>query len=166
MQRYAHLFIILPVLLLDRWTKLLVQGDLPLGGGVNVFSWLSIVHWQNRGGLFGIMAHHAAGQYIFLFIPLAIIAALAFYVVACRLPFWSRFSLTFVLSGAIGNMYDRIFCGSVVDFILVSYRSYYWPAFNVADMAITFGIGLWLYAQIFIKETPRAGVGRAGERAS
>ncbi len=49
-------------------------------------------------------------------------------------------------------MYDRIFDGSVLDFLLVSYKSYYWPAFNVADMSITFGIGLWLYTQLFIKE--------------
>jgi signal peptidase II len=86
-------------------------------------------------------------------IPLAIIAGLAYYLVAYRLPNWSRFSLAFVLSGALGNMYDRIFFdGSVLDFLLVSYKSYYWPAFNVADMSITFGIGLWLTTQLFIKE--------------
>lgn len=69
-----------------------------------------------------------------------------------RLPIWTRLSLTFVLSGAVGNMYDRFFYGSVVDFILVSYKTYYWPAFNVADMSITFGIGLWIFAQLFTGE--------------
>jgi signal peptidase II len=60
-----------------------------------------------------------------------------------------------VLSGAIGNLYDRIAYGYVVDFILVHYESYQWPAFNVADSAITFGIGIWLYTQLFSKEGAR-----------
>ena len=153
MQRYAHLFIIPPVFFLDRWTKLLVQDNLSFGEQLRVSSWLSIVHWRNTGGLFGLMSQHEAGRYIFFLVPLAIIAGLAYYLVAYRLPGWSRFSLAFVLSGALGNMYDRIFFdGSVLDFLLVSYKSYYWPAFNVADMSITFGIGLWLTTQLFIKE--------------
>ena len=151
MQRYAHLLIILPVFFLDRWTKLLVREGLPLGGRLRVSSWLWIVHWRNKGGLFGLMSKHESGRYIFLLIPLIIIAALAYYLVVYRLSNWSRFSLAFVLSGALGNMYDRIFDGSVLDFLLVSYKAYYWPAFNVADMSITFGIGLWLYTQLFIK---------------
>ena len=129
-----------------------MRDDLPFGGQVGLFSWLSIVHWRNKGGLFGLMSQNEAGRYIFLLVPLAIIAGLAYYLVAYRLYNWTRFSLVFVLSGALGNMYDRIFEGSVLDFVLVSYKSYYWPAFNVADMSITFGIGLWLYAQLFIKE--------------
>ncbi len=152
MQRYAHLLLIPPIFFLDRWTKILVRDDLPFGGQVGLFSWLSIVHWRNKGGLFGLMSQNEAGRYIFLLVPLAIIAGLAYYLVAYRLYNWTRFSLVFVLSGALGNMYDRIFEGSVLDFVLVSYKSYYWPAFNVADMSITFGIGLWLYAQLFIKE--------------
>ena len=129
-----------------------MQENLPFGGQLRVYCWLSIVHWRNKGGLFGLMSQHEAGRYIFFLIPLAIIAGLAYYLVVYRPPDWSRFSLAFVLSGAIGNMYDRVFDGSVLDFLLVSYKSYYWPAFNVADMSITFGIGLWLYAQLFIKE--------------
>ena len=152
MQRYAHLLLIPPVFFLDRWTKLLVQDNLPFGGQLRVYSWLSIVHWRNKGGLFGLMSQHEAGRYIFLLIPIAIIAGLAYYIVAYRLPGWSRYSLAFVLSGALGNIYDRVFGGSVLDFLLFSYKSYYWPAFNVADMSITFGIGLWLYAQLFVKE--------------
>jgi len=152
MQRYSNLLIIVPILLLDRWAKLLVQDGLPTGGALRVSSWLSIVHWQNKGGLFGLMSHHEAGRYVFLLLPLAVIAGLAYYLIRFRLPPWTRFSLTFVLSGALGNMYDRICYGSVVDFILVAYKAYYWPAFNVADMSITFGIGLWLYVQLFTGE--------------
>ena len=152
MQRYAHLLIILPVFVLDRWTKLLVEERLAHGDAIHVFSWLAIIYGQNRGGLFGFMSQHAAGRVVFLIIPLAIIAGLVYYLVAYRLPLWTRLSLTFVLSGALGNIYDRISNGYVVDFILVHYKGFQWPAFNVADSAITFGIGLWLYTQLFLKE--------------
>jgi signal peptidase II len=152
MQRYAHLFIILPVFLLDRWTKALILDHLPFLGSIHVTSWLSIVHWRNKGGLFGLMSQHEAGWYVFLLIPLAIIAGLACYLVAYRLPLWTRLALTFVLAGALGNMYDRILYGYVIDFVDVFYGTYHWPAFNVADMSITFGIGLWLYAQLILKE--------------
>ncbi len=155
MQRYAHLLIVLPVFLLDRWTKSLIVDRLAYGDSAAVFSWLSIVHGRNKGGLFGLMSQHDLGHLVFLIIPLAIIAGLAYYLVVYRLPLWTRLSLTFVLSGAIGNIYDRISYGYVVDFILVHYEGYQWPAFNVADSAITFGIGLWLYEQFFLKEGAR-----------
>jgi signal peptidase II len=152
MQRYAHLLIILPVFLLDRWTKVLVVDQLANGEIHDVFSWLAMVHWHNKGGLFGFMSQHGAGHVIFLVLPLAIIAGLLYYLIAYRLPLWTRLSLTLVLAGAIGNIYDRISYGYVVDFILVHYRGFEWPAFNVADSSITFGIGLWLYTQFFLKE--------------
>jgi signal peptidase II len=165
MQRYAHLFIILPVFVLDRWTKLLIVERLPFGSGRDVTSWLSIVHWQNKGGLFGLMAQHDAARYFFLLVPLVIIAGLVYYLVRTHLQVWSRVALTFVLAGAVGNMYDRLFYGYVVDFIDVYYGPHHWPAFNVADMSITFGIGLWLAAQLLLKEGVKAQAGRhAGSR--
>ncbi len=152
MQRYAHLLIILPVFLLDRWTKSLVEDRLPYGDAVPVFSWLSIVNGRNTGGLYGFMSQHDVGHLIFLIFPFAIIAGLAYYLIFYRPLLWTRLSLTFVLSGAIGNLYDRISRSYVVDFILVHYGRLEWPAFNVADSAITFGIGLWLYTQLFLRE--------------
>lgn len=69
MQRYAHLFIIPPVFVLDRWTKFLVQDGLPMGDSLHVTSWLSIVHWHNKGGLFGMLSQSDAGRYIFSWFP-------------------------------------------------------------------------------------------------
>jgi signal peptidase II len=155
MQRYAHLLLILPIFALDRWTKSLIVDRLGWGDAFPVFSWLAIVHGRNRGGFFGFLSQRDLGHVIFLIVPIAVIAALAYYLVVYRPPLWTRLSLTFVLSGAIGNIYDRIAYGYVVDFILVHYEGYQWPAFNVADSAITFGIGLWLYTQLFTKEGAR-----------
>ncbi len=163
LQRYAYLLIIAPVFLLDRWTKLLVEDHLSFGDSLPVTSWLSIVHWQNKGGLFGLFAHDGSGRLIFLVVPLAIIVGLAYYLVAYRPPLATRLSLTFVLAGAVGNMYDRLLYGFVVDFVDVRlYGSYHWPAFNVADSSITFGIAMWLFLQLF---APGRAEGRVRPRA-
>jgi signal peptidase II len=150
MQRYAYLLIIVPIFVLDRVTKLLILDHLPYTGSIPVTSFFAIVHWRNKGGLFGMLSQSAAGQYIFLVIPLVIIAALAYYIIAYKHPAWESLALTLVLSGALGNIYDRILYGYVVDFLDVSYNDYHWPAFNVADMAITCGVCLWLYTQLLL----------------
>jgi signal peptidase II len=99
------------------------------------------------------MANNAPGRWVFLIVPFLIIAGLVFYLVVHRPPLLTRLSLALVLSGAVGNIYDRVAYGHVVDFIDVRlYGSYHWPAFNVADSAITVGIILWLCAQLLTKE--------------
>jgi signal peptidase II len=153
MQRYSYLLIIPAVFVLDRWTKILIGDHLAYLESIRVTTYLNIVHARNMGGAFGILSQHGAGRLVFLVVPLIIISGLAWYVLFKALPFLQRFSLTFVLAGAIGNIYDRIAYGYVVDFIDFSYKGYSWPAFNVADMAITFGIGLWLCCHIFGQKT-------------
>jgi len=61
-------------------------------------------------------------------------------------------ALSLILGGALGNVFDRVRLGEVVDFIDVYYRSYHWPAFNVADSAISIGVILLLYRLVFAKE--------------
>jgi signal peptidase II len=153
LQRYAHLLILLPVLALDRWTKYLIETHIAFRDGWSLTSWLSIVNWHNTGGLFGFMAHNSLGGYFFLFFPILIIVGLAVYLTIYRIPLWSRLALTFVFAGALGNMYDRFAYGFVIDFIDVAYYgANHWPAFNVADSSITFGIGFWIFAQFILRE--------------
>ena len=61
-------------------------------------------------------------------------------------------ALSIIFGGALGNVIDRARLGEVIDFIDVYYRSYHWPAFNVADSAITIGVLLLLYRMVFVKE--------------
>ncbi len=161
LQRYAYLFIIVPVFLFDRWTKVLIEDHLAFGESWQITSWLSLVHWQNKGGLFGFMADDGSGRLVFLVIPVAIIAGLVYYLVIYRPSLLLRLAFVFILAGAVGNMYDRLFYGYVIDFVDVRvYGSYHWPAFNVADSSITFGISLWLFIQVFAKGTAKGAVGR------
>ena len=134
------------VLLLDQWTKHLVQGRLFLHQTVEVIpGFFNLVHVRNTGGAFGIFGGERGGLGSLLFVVVSLIA------VGCILVFFVRvredektlsLSLSLVLSGAIGNLIDRLWYGEVVDFLDFYVHSYHWPAFNIADSAICIGIGL------------------------
>jgi signal peptidase II len=150
MPSHAYLLIVLLIVGLDRWTKALVIEHLTYLTSIDFTPYLSIVHARNYGGAFGFLSQHGAATYIFLVLPLIIIAGLLYYLLRYQHTETVKFSLTCILAGALGNMYDRVCYGYVTDFIDVYYKQYHWPAFNIADMSITFGIGLWMFAQLFL----------------
>ena len=150
MQRYAQLLIVLLIVVADRWTKALVVERFTFLNSIDITPFLSIVHVRNYGGAFGFLSQHSGATYIFLVFPIVIIAGLIYYLLGYRHTATVRFSLACILGGALGNMYDRLCYGYVTDFIDVYYKRYHWPAFNVADMSISFGIGLWIFAQLFL----------------
>jgi signal peptidase II len=154
MQRYAQLLIIVSVFVLDQVTKFLVVRHVPYLGEISITSFFSIVHGRNYGGVFGFLSQHEAAKYIFLILPIVIVLFLIYYVFFYRIAFSRRIALTFVLAGAIGNVYDRVAQGYVTDFLDFYYRTYHWPAFNVADMAINFGICLWLCMELLWAKKP------------
>jgi signal peptidase II len=154
MQRYAQLIIVAFVLVLDQWTKALVVRHVPYLGEIKIGSFFSVVHGRNYGGLFGFLSNHEAGRYVFLILPLVIIGFLIYYVFFHRIAPSQRIALTFVLAGALGNVYDRVAQGYVTDFLDFYYGVHHWPAFNVADMAIDFGIGLWLFMELVSAKKP------------
>ncbi|MGD0916424.1 MAG: signal peptidase II [Thermodesulfobacteriota bacterium] len=146
-RRYWVLLVVcFGVLLLDQWSKHVVQERLPLYQAVRVIPGLfNLVHVRNTGGAFGIFGGEKGGLGSYLFVAVSIIAigSILFLFVKTRED-EKTLSLSFslVLSGAIGNLIDRLWYGEVVDFLDFYLLSYHWPAFNVADSAICFGIGL------------------------
>lgn len=148
MRRY-FVFIIIPIVFaLDRWTKVVISEKIPYLEGINITSFFSIVHVRNYGGAFSLFSQHPLSKYIFTFLPLIIIFVLIYILIKHMLPFQKALSLVCILSGAIGNIYDRLINGYVVDFLDFFYKNYHWPAFNVADIFISFGICLWLYMEL------------------
>ncbi len=162
MRRYLVLLIIPLVFFLDRWTKLLVIQDLPIGRFVEVTPFFSIVHARNTGGAFSLLAQHVWAKPIFTVLPILIIGMLLFVLILYRMEFSKMLSLTCILSGAIGNIYDRLSYGNVVDFLDFYCGKYHWPAFNVADISISFGICFWLFVEM--KAHFRAKSGKAAAR--
>jgi signal peptidase II len=113
---------------------------------------LDITRMHNVGAAFSFLAN-ASGWQRWLFIGLAAVVSIAIIVWLCRLPRGSRLllagGLALVLGGALGNVIDRIRLGYVIDFIHFHWQRAYFPAFNVADSAITVGAACLLLDALF-----------------
>ncbi|CAN5209029.1 signal peptidase II [soil metagenome] len=132
--------IALIIILIDQFTKTLIIGTFQLGDSHRVTSFFDIVRWHNTGAAFSFL-HDAAGWQRWLFVGLGAVAAI-FIVWMLRSHGGQRlfsWALSLILGGAIGNVIDRLLHGYVVDFISVHYGGWTFPAFNVADSAITVG---------------------------
>jgi signal peptidase II len=130
----------LAVLIADQFTKVLIVGYYHLGDSVTLTSFLNIVHAQNTGAAFSFLAA-ASGWQRWFFTAIGVVAAI-FIVWMLRSHAGQKlfsFALAAILGGAIGNVLDRLLRGSVVDFVQVHWQGWYFPAFNVADSAITVG---------------------------
>ncbi len=128
------------VVVLDQLSKQVIVSEFHLGESRSVTSFFNLVYWHNPGAAFSFLAG-AAGWQRWFFIGLAL--------VACVFILWLMmrhaeqklfcFAIAMVMGGAIGNVIDRIWRGQVVDFIQVHWSSWNFPAFNLADSAITLG---------------------------
>jgi signal peptidase II len=150
--RYRLLLIVSAVVLVcDQVTKLYIVRRFSLHQSLTVVeNFFSITYVRNKGAAFGILADSAVR--IPFFITVSILAALGilWYLRRTRAEqHWLHFGLALIFAGAVGNLIDRIRLGEVIDFLDVHWHQYHWPAFNVADSAITVGvvillIDLWL----------------------
>ncbi len=143
------------VVILDQITKILILKNLPLYHSVTIIPGLfNITHIHNPGGAFGFMAHQDSSLRNFLFILLASVAVcfiFYFYKNTNRTHPFLASGFALILGGAIGNLIDRIRFGKVVDFLDFYIRNYHWPAFNVADSAITVGVAVFIFHLLFKK---------------
>jgi len=134
------------ILLLDQWTKSLVVEKLPLYQRVEVIQgFFNLTHVRNTGGAFGIFGGEKGGLGSILFVVVSLIAIGAIVFLFLKIKENEKtlaFSFSLILSGAVGNLIDRLRYGEVVDFLDFHLSNYHWPAFNVADSAICIGIGL------------------------
>ena len=136
----------LGILLLDQWTKHMVVQKLPLYRRVKVIQgFFNLTHVRNTGGAFGIFGGEKGGLGSILFVIVSLIAIGAIVFLFFKVKENEKtlaLSFSLILSGAVGNLIDRLRYGEVVDFLDFHLSSYHWPAFNVADSAICIGIGL------------------------
>ena len=147
MSRYRILTIIsIVILALDQATKLYVDANFRLHESIPVIhGWFNLTYVRNKGAAFGIFADSAVR--IPFFITVSIVAMLGILWYIRRLSNDQKlavFSLSLVFAGACGNLIDRIRLGEVIDFLDVYWQRHHWPAFNVADSAITVGVTLLL----------------------
>lgn len=134
------------VIALDLYTKSLVQTALQYGERVPVTGFFDLVLFHNRGAAFSFLAGAGGWQRLF-FSAFAIAASVYIVYLLRKHPQQKLFclALSLILGGALGNLYDRLTLGYVVDFLFFHYRGWSWPAFNVADSAISIGVVLLLW---------------------
>lgn len=138
------------IVLLDQLTKALVVRSFALAERKAIIAgFFDLTLLYNKGASFSFLAT-AGGWQRWFFIALGTAAALFIIYLLKRHASQTLFAtaLTLILGGAVGNVIDRIFHGQVVDFLLVYYDRFFWPAFNVADSAITIGAALLIFDEI------------------
>ncbi|HUK26065.1 MAG TPA: signal peptidase II [Terriglobales bacterium] len=158
MRKY-HLLIAFLVVLLDRFSKRLVASRISMHDSITVIpGFFRITHVENSGAAFGLFADSPSEWKIAMLVLFSLVAL----VIVVALLWKNSHSLTttgvglsLILGGAIGNLWDRLVNGKVVDFLLFYIGQYQWPAFNVADSAIVVGAGLLVFEILFVKPAPK-----------
>ena len=149
------LWLSLLTIVLDQLTKVIAEAELLLHKPLAIFPGFNLTLMYNKGAAFSFLSDAGGWQRI-LFVTLST-------VISIFLFFWLKqitqddkqkhnhllkIGIAFILGGAIGNLIDRAATGAVVDFIQVYYSTHYFPAFNIADSAITLGAGLLILDMI------------------
>lgn len=133
---------------LDQLSKQWISSTLEYGQPHVFTHFFNFTLLHNTGAAFSLL-HDAGGWQRWFFAVIASVVSIVIIVWMARLALqlsrekrWEILGLALILGGALGNLYDRILLGYVVDFIVVHYKQYYWPAFNVADMSVSVGAGV------------------------
>ncbi len=144
------------VAILDQLTKYLVRINFSLHDSLEIIpGFFHLTFIRNTGAAFGIFAGQPALWRQVFFISVVLIALVAIFIMYRKFGRESRLycvGLGLIAGGALGNLIDRIRFGSVVDFLDFFVGSYHWPAFNVADSAITIGVGILIIYTLFFEE--------------
>jgi len=143
------------IVMIDQVVKAIVLKTLPLYHSVAVIpGFFNIVHIHNPGGAFGFLAGNGSQWLFVLFICASTVAIGIVFYFYTKLPpgyIYLRAGLTLIFGGAVGNLIDRLRFKEVIDFLDFYLGSLHWPAFNVADSAITIGILIFIYHILFNK---------------
>lgn len=158
------LAIFMPILALglplDQVTKVLVQLKLPLGSQAPLIpGLLNLVHVRNKGAAFGLLSDWSAQFAWLFFVATTALVLVVLGYLLWRLPdgHWpAALGYSLVLTGALGNLIDRVRLGEVVDFIDVYWGRYHWPAFNVADSLVCIGTAILVWVIIRDEKTADA----------
>jgi signal peptidase II len=153
--RKYHLLIAVFVIGLDRVTKLSVAKNISLHDSIQIVpDFFRLTHVENRGAAFGLFADSPSEWKVAMLVVFSIVALVIVTALLWRNSHslnTTGIGLSLILGGAIGNLWDRLLSGRVVDFLLFYIGQYQWPAFNVADSAIVVGAGLLVVEILFVK---------------
>jgi signal peptidase II len=151
--RATHFLLALFVVLLDRWTKRLVAARIAMYTHIQVIpGFFRITHTENTGAAFSLFADSPSHWKTAMLISFSVVAMIVVSVLLwkqSRALTMTGIALSLILGGAVGNLWDRVASGRVVDFLLFYVKTYQWPVFNLADSAIVVGASLLVLEIIF-----------------
>lgn len=146
------------VVVLDQLTKWLAEALLVIHEPVPVLAFFNLTLMYNPGAAFSFLAD-AGGWQRWFFLILSVVVSSILIIWMSRLKrheFRLAVALALIVGGAIGNLIDRVLYGHVIDFIQLYYEGWYWPAFNIADSAITVGAVLWIIESFVGAQTSKS----------
>jgi signal peptidase II len=134
----------LVIVVVDQATKVFIMYTMRLHESIPVIpGYFHLTYIRNPGAAFGILASSSSAFRLVFFVFTAMIALGLLGIIFFRLhpqDLWGQLTISSIFGGAIGNLLDRLRIGEVIDFLDVSVNGYHWPAFNVADSAISIGV--------------------------
>lgn len=141
-----YILLIIATLILDRLSKLIIVNKMMLTDSIPVINnFFYVTYWENKGAAWGILQN---GRWLFISLTLIISAVLVVLLFKSKDKILST-ALSLVISGAVGNLIDRIFRGSVTDFLDFKIFGYDFPIFNVADICVVVGTFILAYYLLF-----------------
>ena len=141
------------VFFLDLVTKNYAITNLLLNHSETINTYLNFTLAFNYGAAFSFLSDAGGWQrWFFVIFSIIVVFFISYILIKDKESEYISYSL--VLGGALGNLYDRIFLGYVIDFIEFHYNNFYWPIFNIADIAISIGVILLLYS-MFLKDNKK-----------
>ena len=157
--RYGVLaFVVLTIVVVDQITKIYIDGSMQLHQSISVIpGYFSLTYIRNPGAAFGIMGTMSSGFRLVFFFLTSVLAMGLLITIFLRLEpgdWWGQLTIASIFGGAIGNFIDRLQYGEVIDFLDFYINGYHWPAFNVADSAISVGVVSLLLLFAFEKRKP------------
>ncbi len=153
--RSLHFLIALLVVLLDRWTKRLAAARIAMYAHIQIIpGFFQLTHTENTGAAFSLFADSPSHWKTAMLIGFSVLAMLVVSVLLWKQSHAvtiTGVALSLILGGAVGNLWDRVASGKVVDFLLFYVKQYQWPVFNLADSAIVVGASLLVIEILFHK---------------
>lgn len=143
---YIALSVVVSITMVDQFTKSIIENTLFLNEVIEIIpNFFNIIYIKNPGAAFGIFSDAGTYRVVFLVGVSTVAVIMIAYLIGQSEGTHSTVGLSMIGGGAIGNLIDRSRFGEVTDFLDFYIAGYHWPAFNVADSAITVGVGLMMF---------------------
>ena len=163
--RAAALFIV-AIVALDQLTKWMVSTSMTVGQSIDLIpGFFAFTYVRNPGAAFGLLGNAGSwGAPVLVAVSVVAVAALSWLLYSVPAAHrWERAAAAAVIGGALGNLYDRVMLGEVIDFLDVYLGAWHWPAFNVSDSAISVGVVILILTSFRAGDTdPASARGPAG----